>query len=146
VTNNEEWEVDGVYDQISAEMRRQYEKWGQQNHPYGTGPEKRLLARTDVNLDLRTGRELANIFRDKCKSNIYPHQDNWKDILLEEVFEALAEDHEPALRGELVQVAAVVVQWLKAIDRRREQEALEVAHEFFAEVPEMIAQAVEEDG
>ncbi len=44
--------------------------------------------------------------------------DNWRDILLEEVFEALAEEEPKELRKELVQVAAVAAQWVEAIDRR----------------------------
>jgi len=43
---------------------------------------------------------------------------SWADILLEEVFEALAEDDPAALRVELIQVAAVAVQWVEAIDRK----------------------------
>ncbi|WPM94355.1 hypothetical protein VG1_CDS0031 [Arthrobacter phage Cupello] len=40
------------------------------------------------------------------------------NILLEEVFEATAEEDPATLRKELVQVAAVTAQWIEAIDRR----------------------------
>jgi hypothetical protein len=39
-------------------------------------------------------------------------------VLLEEVLEALEEDNEERLRAELVQVAAVAVRWIGAIDVR----------------------------
>jgi hypothetical protein len=42
----------------------------------------------------------------------------WRDILLEEVAEAFAEDDPGRLRAELIQVAAVATQWVEAIDRR----------------------------
>ncbi len=108
-----------VLREIDAERVCQDAKWGQQNHTDGTGPYIRILARTDVNLDLdlRTCEELANIFKAKCGGNT-PAQDNWRDILLEEVFEAMAEEDATALRTELIQVAAVAVSWVEAIDRR----------------------------
>lgn len=103
--------------EISREREAQDAKWGQQNHPDGTGPQVSILGLTDVNLDLRTGEELAGIFKRRCQANS-PAQDNWRDILLEEVFEALAEKDPAALRTELVQTAAVAVSWVEAIDRR----------------------------
>ncbi|HYF53037.1 MAG TPA: hypothetical protein VEA41_02135 [Salinarimonas sp.] len=42
----------------------------------------------------------------------------YSQILAEEVAEALAESDPMLLRAELVQVAAVAVQWVEAIDRR----------------------------
>ncbi len=42
----------------------------------------------------------------------------WRDVLMEEVAEAFATDDPTALREELVQVAAVCVKWIEAIDRR----------------------------
>lgn len=103
--------------EVIQERVRQDEKWGEQNHPDGTGPKVKVLLGTTVNLDLRTGDELAHIFRRKCGDNL-PHQDNWRDILLEEVFEAMAESDPVKLREELIQVAAVAVAWVEAIDRR----------------------------
>lgn len=40
------------------------------------------------------------------------------DVLVEEVAEARAESDPVRLRGELVQVAAVAVKWIEAIDQR----------------------------
>ena len=47
--------------------------------------------------------------------------ESWADVLIEEVAEAIAataEDSTDNLRTELVQVAAVCVKWIQAIDRR----------------------------
>jgi hypothetical protein len=43
----------------------------------------------------------------------------WRDILLEEVYEAFAETDSDRLREELIQVAAVALSWVDAIDRRK---------------------------
>lgn len=101
----------GVLAEIAAERRRQDEKWGEQNHPDGTGPRVPYAGR------LCFMEEAARDARLKCKGNT-PAQDNWRDILLEEVFEALAEADPVKLRVELVQVGAVAAQWVEAIDRR----------------------------
>lgn len=101
----------GVLAEIAAERRRQDEKWGEQNHPDGTGPRVPYAGR------LCFMEEAARDARLKCKGNS-PAQDNWRDILLEEVFEALAEESPAELRTELIQVAAVAAQWVEAIDRR----------------------------
>lgn len=106
-----------VLKDVLLERGAQDDKWGEQNHPDGTGPDGSPLWLTGLNLDLRTGAELARIFRNKCQSNT-PESDNWFHILLEEVFEAGAESEPAKLRAELVQSAAVLVAWIEAIDRR----------------------------
>jgi hypothetical protein len=94
-----------VLAEIAAERSAQDTKWGEQNHPDGTGP-------TD---DARRAALEAKIRTDRAADE---GRCTWALILLEEVFEALAE-HDPArLRAELVQVAAVAVSWVQAIDRR----------------------------
>lgn len=96
------------YLDIVDERARQDRKWGQQNHPNGTArPGARLL---------------ADYYRAVCQAN-GPLEDNWQDILLEEVFEALAEDEWPVLRRELVQAAAVIVQWIECGDRGEQEPA-----------------------
>jgi hypothetical protein len=88
---------------VVAERVRQESLWGDQRHPDGTG---------------RPGdRDAADRLRAACKANS-PEQDNWRDILAEEVAEAFAETDPVLLRAELVQVAAVVVNWIQTIDRR----------------------------
>lgn len=100
--------------EVAAERARQDEKWGEQNHPDGTGP--------DVNWTRHIGP--AHAVRDTYRELTDYHAHNaegepltWLDILREEIGEAFAEDDPRALRAELVQVAAVAVQWVQAIDR-----------------------------
>ena len=93
----------GVLYEVARERSRQDAKWGEQNHHDGTG---------------RAGdRFQAEMAREICKAN-GPGQDNWRDILTEEVHEAYAETDPAKLRAELVQVAAVAVAWVESIDRR----------------------------
>jgi hypothetical protein len=94
-----------VYGAIARERDAQDAKWGEQNHPDGTaGAGRRTEAR---NATLWTNMQAAE--KTLC----------WSDILEEEVAEALAEDDPALLRAELVQVAAVAVAWIEAIDRRK---------------------------
>jgi hypothetical protein len=79
-------------------------KWGEQTHPNGTGLGPYWASRADLEKQM-------NAYRVERQSL------TWLDILAEEVFEAFAE-HDPALlRAELIQVAAVAVAWVQAIDR-----------------------------
>jgi hypothetical protein len=111
--------------QAKQELRRQHEKWGEQNHPDGTGDDRLVLA------GLRTHRSARPLTVDDTTAGTFAflakHATDrlaagghvqWSDILLEEVFEALAENEPAMLRNELIQVAAVALQWAGAIDRR----------------------------
>jgi hypothetical protein len=89
---------------LISERRRQDAKFGhQRNYHDGTG---------------RPGdREAADEARARCKAN-GPAEDNWRDVLDEEVCEAFAETDPELLRAELVQVMAVAGNWIEHIDRR----------------------------
>ncbi|ROO82634.1 hypothetical protein EDD29_0115 [Actinocorallia herbida] len=95
-----------IHAQIRAERDLQDAKFGEQNHRDGTG--------------LPIYRHAANRYRDQAKRNAEDGALAWRDVLLEEVYEALAEKEPEALRAELVQVAAVATAWVEAIDRRSE--------------------------
>lgn len=88
--------------EVGAERSRQDAKWGQQDHPSGTGAFKPEAER----------------FRALCEHLFATENPMWWPILLEEVYEALAEEDEASLRAELIQVAAVAVSWIESIDRR----------------------------
>lgn len=105
-----------VLSDVQAEENRQDAKWGEQNHPDGTGPDVPVLA--DL---LRDGTDAAWLAVQATEATDVKARDGavtWRDILLEEVFEALAESSPEKLRTELVQVAAVAAQWVKAKDRQ----------------------------
>lgn len=95
--------------EISAEVYeeriRQEKKFGVQDHPDGTGGEK--------------FRELSDKKREANQKAFAEGRPLWRHILTEEFFEVIAEDDEDRLREELVQLIAVGVQWVQAIDRRR---------------------------
>jgi hypothetical protein len=93
-----------VLSEIAAERAAQDVKWGEQNHPDGTGG---LIAQEEAAIE----RAWTN---DQAAAGVL----TWADILQEEVSEAFAEDDPAKLRAELVQVAAVAVAWVAAIDRR----------------------------
>ena len=101
----------GVLAAVQSERERQDAKWGEQNHPDGTG-------------GARYARQAMAARRDCQFAASDPGLGaRWDLILLEEVHEALAESDPAALRAELVQVAAVAVAWIGAIDRRTNTEA-----------------------
>jgi hypothetical protein len=89
---------------VRREREAQDAKWGEQNHPDGTG----TYGDTDT----------ANYFRHKCQRLAEKGETSWRYILLEEVMEALEQKDPAKLRAELVQVAAVAIAWVEAIDRR----------------------------
>jgi len=105
---------------VVDERGRQNHKWGEQNHPNGTGPTATVLDGGPAHQPVRWIE--AGALRDylRAATNFRANQAKvaWADILLEEVFEALAESDPATLRAELVQVAAVAVQWVEAIDRK----------------------------
>jgi hypothetical protein len=107
--------------EVLAERRRQTAKWGEQNHPDGTGAQERPLMpilRLDSIPGAATADRTAAAFKAQTDASAGRGVVTWRDILLEEVFEALAESEPTALRAELVQAAAVAVQWVETIDRR----------------------------
>jgi hypothetical protein len=100
-----------VLAEVAEERVRQDARWGEQNHPDGTGPGALLFG---IGFD-----QWAHAVRQAVDRAARAHRSEWASILLEEVFEALAEGDPVRLRVELVQVAAVAVSWAEAIDRRQ---------------------------
>jgi hypothetical protein len=93
-----------VLGEIAGERTRQDAKFGEQNHPDGTGNKSQ--------------QDLAEDARKWCESAFGSGYGTWSDVLAEEVAEANAERDPARLRAELVQVAAVACAWIEAIDRR----------------------------
>ncbi|OKJ06812.1 hypothetical protein [Kitasatospora sp. CB01950] len=91
-------------EQIDAERTRQLAKFGDQHHPDGTGLP--IYAHSAVR------------YREQADRNAESGVLAWRDVLLEEVYEALAESDPAKLRAELVQVAAVCAAWIHDLDRR----------------------------
>lgn len=94
----------GVLGEIVAERARQDAKFGEQNHRDGTGQYPETID--------------ADVARMACKQAAEGGYLDWLHILREETAEAFAESDPAKLRAELVQVAAIAVAWIEAIDRR----------------------------
>lgn len=93
-----------MLEQVGDERGRQDAKWGEQNHPDGTpGQAHRMF---------------ADIARHNCDRAAERGEVTWTDILNEEFNELLAESDPAEVRAEAIQVAAVAVAWVEAIDRR----------------------------
>lgn len=95
--------LENVLHEVAEERARQDAKWGEQNWPDGTNRHRWVG---------------ANAARTHCEKMAAAGVVTWFDIMQEEVWEAYAEEDPVTLRAELVQVAAVAVNWIEAIDRR----------------------------
>jgi hypothetical protein len=95
--------------EIGMERKAQDAKWGEQNHVNGTGN--------------RFFTWLMNWAKRRCDRG---NPDTWEKILTEEVCESYAESDPVRLREELIQSAAVIVNWVGAIDRKTQHDANEV--------------------
>lgn len=107
--------VNDVLGEVLCERLAQHLKWGRQDHPQGTGPVTHPLSsiphpNAGAHAQARHFRRLADVRGANGRLT-------WADILLEETFEALAEDDPEKLRAELVQVAAVAVAMIESLDR-----------------------------
>jgi hypothetical protein len=90
---------------VDLERQAQLRAFGDQRHPDGTGREGYA--------------EKADAARFACQVDAEePGGPRWSLVLLEEVYEALAESDPAKLRAELVQVAAVCAAWISDLDRR----------------------------
>lgn len=105
MTNFNDTSCKKVLEEVLQERHNQHEQWGEQNLPDGTHPT--FVTQRDEHQQRRRGRSNENLL--------------WGDILLEEVYETLSETNHNKLRAELIQVAAVAVQWAEAIDRREKE-------------------------
>lgn len=93
-----------VLKDVLQEREDQHAKWGQQDLPNGT--------------DTSMWQEYAAMAQGVNDARAIVGTVTWSSVLQEEVYEALAEEDPVLLRAELVQVAAVVVAWIEALDRR----------------------------
>jgi hypothetical protein len=103
-----------VLAEVRAERARQDATWGQQDHPDATRGafygDYGIISESDA--------------RERCDVAAKDGMCTFAHILIEEVAEAIdaalidGGTHDQDLRKELVQVAAVAVSWIEAIDRR----------------------------
>ncbi len=98
----------GIFTEIVNERRQQDAKWGEQNHPIREEHERAIAFY----------KEEAETFRKICDLKARGNRLTWYDIIIEEFFEAFAEDTPEGQRAELVQMVAVGVAMIECIDRR----------------------------
>lgn len=112
--------------QIATEVLLSIEKHGDQRHlPMGTGPETFPLE-TMRGVGFLLDDVQASRLADAATRDTKAHSRNeggdgtvtWWHILREEVFEAAAEDDPAKLRAELIQVAAVALKMIDALDHQ----------------------------
>jgi hypothetical protein len=116
------WRTGGILGEIADERARQWERWGDQTLPAHDGQDP-----SGSVMFGRTYADLARAFKslNDNRQTLFMeggHRDYRSDtaVLLEEVFESLAETDPAKMRAELVQVAAVAVKMIELIDRRAE--------------------------
>lgn len=95
-----------VIGEIMAERGAQDARFGEQNHPDGTGSASDRWAANNARIEADLATDTGTL--------------TWKAVLKEEVMEAFAESDLVRLREELVQVAAVATCWVEALDRRQQ--------------------------
>ena len=106
-----------ITNEALIECERQDEKWGaDRDHPNGTGPDLTLSLPTDYDGEA-TASVLAAWAKSRCDDAAEAGETTYEQIATEEFFEALAEVDPAALRVELIQLQAVLVQWVAKIDR-----------------------------
>ena len=94
---------DTIITDIRAERDRQDARWGKQMHPNGTSIKFKPL---------------ADAARNACQKADANGQVTWMHIFREEAWEAMSETDRDKLRAELVQVGAVVVNWIETLDEQ----------------------------
>ncbi|USH45876.1 hypothetical protein SEA_VIEENROSE_41 [Streptomyces phage VieEnRose] len=102
--------TDAVLAEVKAERTRQDERWGEQNHPLigGLTPKARLVA--------EYARE-ENQWQEINKHRVRLGAMGFDSIAAEELYEALSARDVAEARAEYVQLAAVAVAAVEAIDR-----------------------------
>ena len=103
-----------ILGKVFRELERQDKKWGEQNHRDGvwfSEVEDEPRFAKDLKLTEHEARAWAD-------ARFKAGKGTWRDILFEETCEAFAAASPEELENELVQVAAVAVAWIEAIQRR----------------------------
>jgi hypothetical protein len=106
MTPRNEEHVNKLLAEVWTERAAQDGVWGEQHHPLGT--DEGYVS-------------VAAHWRSTCDAADSLGIVTWRDILLEEVYEALAETDPQKARAELIQVAAVALSMVEDIDLRGAQ-------------------------
>lgn len=108
VVETDEWgnHTVSICNEVIDERAKQDAKWGEQTHGNQRNENTRAAAQ-----------KAADRYKRINDSRVAEDALTWDGVLLEEVYEAIAEADSVKLREELIQVAAVAVAWVQCIDR-----------------------------
>ena len=111
-----------VLGDVAQERVRQRARYGRkQDLEDGTGPGVRWLRNTSAHLDLLNAEQIQVQLRREYEAYEAQHgEPTWMHLVREEIAEAFQEEHPVRLREELLQVAALAVSWVEALDARSE--------------------------
>lgn len=105
--------------EILNERERQDVKWGEpKDLPNGTGPRSYPIKGVHDDYSIsedNQAAEIADWAKSECDLATADGDVTYRHILVEEHFEALAEDDPEKLFDELIQVAAVAQKWCRAL-------------------------------
>lgn len=126
--------------EIARERERQTDKHGDQSHlPFGTGQQRNTLCDLTTYGDIPDNQRLARYARLRTKDASQNEGGDgsitMEHILTEEWAEVLEEDDHGRLRDELIQVAAVAVQWIEHIDASADRQRRAILKQIFREAP-----------
>lgn len=104
-----------IFSDIGAEMERQDSKWGAgRSHPsIPKGDEFGVLVELGIQSEKASKR--------MCKRAFDKGRGTWAHIAVEEMSEVVEARQDVDRRDELVQLAAVCIQWIECIDRNLEE-------------------------
>ncbi len=100
-----------ILTELLVERERQHEKFGKRNLP-----ETGIELSDDVNASCFAYDLLAS-----CSEESTAGQPTYRMLLDDDIWEAFEEAEPSRLRGELVQIGAVVVEWIEALDRKKRE-------------------------
>ncbi len=121
MTGTQRLKMYAALDEVVAERARQHARWGEIDHPDGTGhydPTDDGSGHAAAWHDGTRRESERDQARAECDAALADGTITYRHILAEEVTEAFAEHGSAKLRAELVQVAATAIEWIEAIDRR----------------------------
>lgn len=98
--------IESIASEVVAERLEQIAQWGEQDHASTWSPQ-----------DQRQAARTADYWKQINNARVELDGLTWDGILLEEVYEALAEADPLLRRMELIQVAAVAMAEVESIDR-----------------------------
>ena len=104
-----------ILQEIVNERLKQNQKWGEQNHPslHPLAPQDNPADICEKWLGIPIEGRIKRWVDDQAKNNL----SNWSAIALGEFVECVVAPNDYERRSELVQLAAVIVQWIECLDR-----------------------------